>query len=67
MLSDTNSLIVNSAEELKTRSDLQLWLVGLNDGANNRDVDVFGADVVRRRDRRNVNVYKYVGSWTTLD
>ena len=41
-------LVVDRAKELKARGDFQLWLVSLDDGADNRDVDILSTDIVRR-------------------
>ena len=43
-----NLLVVDRAKELKARGDFQLWLVSLDDGADNRDVDILSTDIVRR-------------------
>ena len=41
-------LVVDRAKELKARGDFQLWLVSLDDSADNRDVDILSTDIVRR-------------------
>lgn len=49
-------LVVDLAKKLETGLDLEFWLVSLDDGGDDGDVDILGADVVRRRDHRNVDV-----------
>lgn len=39
-------LIINGAEKIETRDDLQFWFVCLDDRADDCDVDVLGADIV---------------------
>lgn len=56
MLDFLDLLVVDRTEELKTGLDFQFWLVSFNNGADNGDIDVLGANVVRRRDHGNINV-----------
>ena len=44
-------------KKLETGLDLELWFVSLNDGRDDGNVDILGADVVRRRDHRDVDIY----------
>ena len=53
-----HSLLVDGSEELKTRLDLLLRLVRLDDCADDRDVDVLRADVVRGGDLCDVDIYR---------
>lgn len=52
-----HSLIVDSAKELKTWLNFKLWLVGLDNRADDRNIYVLGADIVRRRHHGDVDVY----------
>ncbi len=49
-------LVVNGAKELKTGSKLLFGLVSLDDGADDRNVDVLRANIVRRRHASDVDV-----------
>jgi len=52
-------LVVNRAKELKTRCNFHFWLVGFDNRADNSDINVLGADIVRRRDHGNVDICIY--------
>lgn len=47
---------MNRAKKAEARSNFQLWLVGLNNRADNCDIDVLGADIVGRRYHGNVDI-----------
>ena len=51
------SLIVYVAKELKSGLDLEVGLVCLDDCTDDGNVDVLCADVVRRRDYGDVDVW----------
>ena len=48
---------MDRAEQLKSRRDLLLGPVGLNDSAHDGNVDVLSADVVSGRNHRNVDIW----------
>ena len=47
---------MNRSKEVETRPDFQLWLISLDDSADDRDVDVLRANVVSGRHHCDVNV-----------
>lgn len=49
-------LLVNGAEKLETWKDLLLWPVSLDNGADNRNIDILGANIMGRRDYCNVDI-----------
>jgi hypothetical protein len=51
-------LLVDWSEKLETRKDLLLGSVGLNDGADDGDINVLGAHVMSVRDHRDVDIYE---------
>lgn len=53
-----DSLVVDGTEECKARSNLLLWPVGLDDGADDGDVNILRANIVRRRDHGDVDIYQ---------
>jgi hypothetical protein len=53
---ETRVLLVDRPKKLKSRSNFHLWSVRFDDGANNRNVNILGADIVRRGHHSNVNV-----------
>lgn len=55
-------LLVDGTEKCKTRSNLLLWPVGLDNGADNGDIDILRANIVRRRDHGNVDIYQKKGA-----
>ena len=50
------ALVVDGAKQLETRSNLELGLVSLDDGADNRNVDILRTNIVCRGDTCNVDV-----------
>ena len=53
-----HELLLNLAEALDTGSQLEVVVRrSLGDGGDDRDPVVLGANVVRRGDARNVNIY----------
>lgn len=55
-INDAIILVVDRAEELESRRDFELRLVGLDNGADDGNVDVLGANVVRGRNASDVDV-----------
>ena len=55
--SECDLLIKDRSKELKTGLDLSLRVFGLNDRADDRDVHVFGANVVGGRNHGNVDIW----------
>jgi hypothetical protein len=52
-----DKLVVDGAQEAQTGADLKLWLVGFDNGTDDCDIYVLGADVVGRRDHGNVDIW----------
>lgn len=49
-------LLIDGSKELKSWSNLHLWPVRFDDGADNCDINVLGTDIVRRGHHSDINV-----------
>jgi len=51
-------LVMNRTEEIETRSNLKLWSACLHNCTDNGDVKILCADIVRRGNHGDVDIYK---------
>ena len=53
-----DGLFEDGSEKFQSGFELSFWVVRFDDGRDDSNIDVFGADVVRVRNFRDVDIYE---------